>query len=387
MKSGDHAPHVRLWTERLFAERHLYLRSGGETRGYVLTARTQMILAATAAVLAVWLILTTGSTLYTLLVRGSADQQVAEVTSRYERADADLRARYDTALARLGESAGSVDELARNIERRHAALVRVMAQFRGVPGAEQALAPELPADEASRPPLERVLAVRTDQERLVDRAETFAHSRAERLRLAFRLAGLDPTAFTSKTTPGLGLGGPLVDADDPKALAAILDVDEGFADRIRNASRDLGAMRSLADAAERIPLSRPTSGTPQTSGFGVRLDPFTGRPALHTGLDFAGAYLTPIHATAPGVVSFTGVRTGYGNTIEIDHGGGFKTRYAHLQSISVHIGERVAIGERIGAMGSTGRSTGVHLHYEVWVNGRPENPVRFLKAGDYVQQN
>jgi murein DD-endopeptidase MepM/ murein hydrolase activator NlpD len=164
-------------------------------------------------------------------------------------------------------------------------------------------------------------------------------------------------------------------------------VDEEFAARIQNASRDLGAMRSLADAADRLPLARPTTGEVETSGFGVRLDPFTGRPALHTGLDFAGAYMTPIHATAPGVVSFTGVRTGYGNTVEIDHGGGFKTRYAHLQSISVHVGERVAIGERIAAMGSTGRSTGVHLHYEVWVNGRPENPVRFLKAGDYVQQN
>jgi murein DD-endopeptidase MepM/ murein hydrolase activator NlpD len=346
-----------------------------------------MTLAAIACALTAWVILSTTSTLYDLLIRGSADQQVAEVTSRYERADADLRARYETALARLGQSNGSLDDLARNIERRHAALTRVMAQFRGVPGADQALTPELPADEASRPPLERVLAVRSDQERLVAKAETFAHSRAERLRLAFRLAGLDPTAYTAKTAPGLGLGGPLVEANDPKALAAVLDVDEEFAQRIQNASRDLGAMRTLADAAERLPLARPTTGTVESSGFGVRLDPFTGRPALHTGLDFPGAYSTPIHATAPGVVSFTGVRTGYGNTIEIDHGGGFKTRYAHLQSISVHIGERVAIGERIGAMGSTGRSTGPHLHYEVWVNGRPENPVRFLKAGDYVQQN
>jgi murein DD-endopeptidase MepM/ murein hydrolase activator NlpD len=95
---------------------------------------------------------------------------------------------------------------------------------------------------------------------------------------------------------------------------------------------------------------------------------------------------TAIHVTAPGVVSFTGVRSGYGNTIEIDHGGGFKTRYGHLSAIGVKIGQHVALGERIGAMGSTGRSTGPHLHYEVWVNGRAENPDRFVKAGDYVQQ-
>jgi murein DD-endopeptidase MepM/ murein hydrolase activator NlpD len=385
--SGDQGPPVRQWAERLFPERHIYLRSRGETRGYILTTRKQVVLAAGVAGLAAWVILASASTLFAMVVKGSADQEVAEVSARYERADAELRARYETALARLSQSSGSVDELARNIERRHAALTRVMTQFRGVAGAEQALAPEAIPDDKSRPAIERVLAVRADQERLIGKAETFAHSRAERLRLAFRLAGLDPGAYAGPAAPALGVGGPLVSADDPKALAAVLDVDEEFAERIRNAARDLGAMRSLADAADRIPLAHPTTATPETSSFGVRLDPFTGRPALHTGLDFAGQYMTPIHATAPGIVSFVGVRTGYGNTVEIDHGGGFKTRYAHLQSYSVRVGERVAVGERIGAMGSTGRSTGVHLHYEVWVNGRPENPIRFLKAGDYVQQN
>ena len=100
----------------------------------------------------------------------------------------------------------------------------------------------------------------------------------------------------------------------------------------------------------------------------------------------AGPYGTPIHVTAPGIVSFTGVRNGYGNTIEVDHGHGFKTRYAHLSAISVQVGQHVVLGEKIGAMGSTGRSTGTHLHYEVWVNGRAQNPLRFVKAGDYVQQ-
>lgn len=385
--SGDQGPHVLSWTERLFPERHIYLRSRGETRGYVLTTRRQMALAAALCALSAWVLLASASTFFTLIMRGSTNEQVADVTARYERADADLRARYDTALARLGQSSGSLDDMARNIERRHAALTRVLMQFRGVPGAEQALAPAPLPDAKTTPPLERVLAVRSDQERLVAKAETFAHSRAERLRLAFRLAGLNPAEYGGNGSVNLGVGGPLVDANDPKALAVILDVDEEFAQRIQNASRDLSAMRSLADAADRLPLARPTTGTTQTSGFGVRIDPFNGRPAMHTGLDFAGAYFTPIHATGPGIVSFAGVRSGYGNTVEIDHGGGFKTRYGHMASIAVHVGQRVAVGERIGAMGSTGRSTGPHVHYEVWVNGRPENPIRFLKAGDYVQQN
>jgi len=145
-------------------------------------------------------------------------------------------------------------------------------------------------------------------------------------------------------------------------------------------------MRALNNAAERLPFARPTVHTQQTSGFGVRFDPFSRRPAMHSGLDFAGGFMTPIYVTAPGIVSFTGVRSGYGNTVEVDHGRGFKTRYAHLQGISVRSGQRVGVGQRIGAMGSTGRSTGVHLHYEVWVNGRAQNPARFVKAGDYVQQ-
>ncbi len=95
---------------------------------------------------------------------------------------------------------------------------------------------------------------------------------------------------------------------------------------------------------------------------------------------------SPIGATAPGIVSFVGVRSGYGKTVEIDHGRGFKTRYAHLNATAVTLGQRVALGQRIGAMGTTGRSTGVHLHYEVWVDGRPQNPARFMKAGDQLVQ-
>jgi murein DD-endopeptidase MepM/ murein hydrolase activator NlpD len=220
--------------------------------------------------------------------------------------------------------------------------------------------------------------VRMDQERLIAAAETYAKTRAERLRLAFRLAGLNPDRYADRTT---ALGGPLIEAKDPRALAAVLDVDEDFAMRIQRVSSNMSDMRSLSVAARKLPLARPTS-TARSSGFGVRLDPFTGRPAFHSGLDFGGGMMTPIHATAPGVVSFTGRRAGYGNTIEIDHGDGFKTRYAHLRTIAVNPGQRVAVGQRIGGMGSTGRSTGPHLHYEVWLNGRAQNPARFVRAGE-----
>jgi len=222
-----------------------------------------------------------------------------------------------------------------------------------------------------------------DQERLVTAAETYARTRAERLRLAFRLAGLNPSSFANANS---GLGGPLIEAKDPRALAAILDVEEDFAARIQSAAQNLNTMRSLSQAAQTLPFGKPVSNAVRSSGYGVRFDPFTRRPAFHAGQDFAGGYRTPIYATGPGVVSFVGVRSGYGNTVEVDHGRGFKTRYAHLQGYSVAPGQRVGVGQRIASMGSTGRSTGVHLHYEIWDNGRVKNPTQFLRAGDYVQQ-
>jgi murein DD-endopeptidase MepM/ murein hydrolase activator NlpD len=366
--------------ERWFPERHLYLRSRGETRGYVLTSGRQLMMAGAGVLAAGWTLVASGGFLFDIVARSQADDAVVRTRAASERLNADLQARLDSAVVRMSATTGSLDEMAQMVERRHAALTNVMGMFHGVRGAETALRPVTTS--ASLPPVQRIVAVRMDQERLIARAGDFAHTRAERLRLAFRLAGLNPAAYAPQ---GASLGGPLVEAKDPRALAAILDVDEPFAARIRHAADNLADMRRLADAAEGLPFERPTQAR-TTSGFGVRFDPFNGRPALHQGQDFAAPLNTPVVATAPGVVAFAGVRSGYGNTVEIDHGRGFKTRFAHLNTMAVQPGQRIALGQRIGAMGTTGRSTGVHLHYEVWMDGRPQNPARFMKAGDQLVQ-
>ncbi|MCK5909614.1 MAG: M23 family metallopeptidase [Caulobacter sp.] len=368
--------------EGLFPERHVYVRSGGEMRGYVLSTNKQLIGAGCVAVGALWMGVCTAAMLINALSVSSTDQQVIKQKAYYERLNADRQARLNSAVAQLSATNGSLDELATSVEKRHAALALLVSDFRGVPGAADALKVAKPRLLAASP-VERIQATRMDQERLIDAAEGFAKSRAERLRLAMRMAGLDASSFTGR---GVSLGGPLIEAKDPRALAAVLDVDEEFASRIQHAANDMSDMRSLGAAVKKLPLYKPTSNPALSSSYGVRFDPFTHRPAFHSGLDFPGAMRTPIMATAPGVVSFTGVRAGYGNTVEIDHGGGFKTRYAHLSSIGVRVGQRVTIGSRVGAMGSTGRSTGPHLHYEVWVNGKAQNPNRFLRAGEYVQQ-
>ncbi|NQE64087.1 peptidoglycan DD-metalloendopeptidase family protein [Caulobacter sp. RHG1] len=368
--------------EALFPERHIYIRSGGEMRGYVFSTTKQLLGATCVAAGALWMGVCTASMMVNALAVSSTDQQVIRQKAYYERLNADRQARLNSAVAQLSATNGSLDDLASSVEKRHAALAILVSDFKGVPGAADALKVAKPRLLAASP-VQRIQATRMDQERLIDAAEGFAKSRAERLRLAMKMAGLDAGNFTNR---GASLGGPLIEAKDPRALAAVLDVDEEFATRIQRAANDMSDMRSLGAATKKLPLYRPTSNPALSSSYGVRFDPFTRRPAFHSGLDFPGAFYTPIMATAPGVVSFTGVRSGYGNTVEIDHGNGFKTRYAHLATIGVRVGQRVAIGNRIAAMGSTGRSTGPHLHYEVWVNGKAQNPNRFLKAGEYVQQ-
>ncbi|MGV9005468.1 MAG: peptidoglycan DD-metalloendopeptidase family protein [Brevundimonas sp.] len=368
--------------ERWFPVRYLYLRNGDEIRACALTPGRQCLIAVAAVAFSAWTLVASGGFVFDLIANNQADRAVIRARAASERVNADLQARLDSAVVRMTATTGSIDEMATMVERRHAALTNVMGMFHGVDGAEMALRPALPATTAGRSPVQRIMAVRLDQERLIARSEEVSRTRAERLRLAFRLAGLNPSAYEAT---GPGLGGPLVEARDPRALAAVLDVDEAFAIRIRHAADNLTDMRRLADAAENLPFRRPTQAR-TTSGFGVRFDPFNGHPALHQGQDFAAALNSPIYATAPGVVSFVGVRSGYGNTVEIDHGRGFKTRFAHLNSMAVQRGQQIALGQRIGAMGTTGRSTGVHLHYEVWMNGRPQNPARFMKAGDQLVQ-
>jgi murein DD-endopeptidase MepM/ murein hydrolase activator NlpD len=142
----------------------------------------------------------------------------------------------------------------------------------------------------------------------------------------------------------------------------------------------------LQDGVIAIPSDKPVKTNVEfTSGFGVRSDPFEHGAAMHPGIDLAGSYGTPIYATADGTVLRAGGKSGgYDNLVELDHGRGITTRYGHMSAILVSAGQHVTRGEQIGRMGSTGRSTGNHLHYEVRIDNRPVNPIPFMKSTDYV---
>lgn len=172
-----------------------------------------------------------------------------------------------------------------------------------------------------------------------------------------------------------GIGGPYIpvrpDAGKSPFDHAVLELQDNL----------LGADR-LQRLLPYVPLRQPLSGPLQvTSPFGTRIDPFFGRLALHPGVDLRQAYGSSVFATAAGKVTIAKPDGGYGNLVEVDHGNGLVTRYGHLEAILVSEGEEVAAGEVIGRLGSTGRSTGPHLHYEVRIDGEPVDPMRFLKAG------
>jgi len=199
-------------------------------------------------------------------------------------------------------------------------------------------------------------------------------SRVRRMRGVFSDLGLN-TAQLEAAAPRVAMGGPFV----PVKLPADAGPFERQLYRI-NVTR--AQVDRLNRVLTQVPYRKPVIGEVEfTSAFGVRSDPFLGRPAMHTGLDFRAAAGDPVRATANGKVAAAGWAGGYGRMVEIDHGNGLSTRYGHLSEIGVKVGEPIKIGQVIGAVGSTGRSTGPHLHYETRIDGEAVDPQKFLRAG------
>ena len=194
--------------------------------------------------------------------------------------------------------------------------------------------------------------------------------------------GLDQGRFAASGGTQKGeVGGPLVPLSNRNGLSA-------FDQSVLRLQYALSETAKISSAMKAIPLEKPLAGeVVVTSAFGARSDPFMHSAALHTGLDFRGGYGSPVKATAPGKVIGAGMQGGYGNMVEVDHGYGLTTRYAHLSSIAVDVGDRVEAGEVVGHIGSTGRSTGPHLHYETRIDGEATDPMRFLQAASRLSRS
>jgi murein DD-endopeptidase MepM/ murein hydrolase activator NlpD len=209
------------------------------------------------------------------------------------------------------------------------------------------------------------------QSAMLNEIEERYDSRERRMRRIFAELGVNgPRAARD----GAATGGPFLPWTRP--------LDDPFSRQLHRIRLSARAVEALRREIARVPVGRPTSGpTDVTSPYGVRMDPFLRQLAMHTGVDFRGEPGDPVRAAAAGKVVQAERNGGYGLMVEVDHGNGIVTRYAHLSALTISEGATVDVGAVIGRIGSTGRSTGPHLHYEVRVNGEAVDPQRYLRAG------
>lgn len=228
----------------------------------------------------------------------------------------------------------------------------------------------------------RLEILEQNEEESVDRLTSQTTTSIESVERIIQTAGLkvDSLLKASGAPVLVGQGGPFIPAGRDDMPAGRLK------GKLSNLDMLLTRWDSLQGVMKHLPLAAPMDTYYITSRFGKRRDPLNKRWSAHYGLDFGGPFKSKIIAPAPGKVTFAGWKSKYGRLIEIDHGAGIKTRYAHLHRIFVKRGQRVKFRQKIGLLGNSGRSTGAHLHYETVFNGKLINPMKFIKAGRYVFQ-
>ncbi|WEK45529.1 MAG: M23 family metallopeptidase [Candidatus Andeanibacterium colombiense] len=348
------------------------MRSQGQVRFIKVSARIQMIgAAAVAGVLLFWVV-----TMLTVAI--------SQLLSRYDRIDLiEREAAVEKSESRVQKYRDNINGVVQDLKARQDFLDKTSAGLADIPAIEKAATHDSKsAQEAAKtvskvsmavPGAAALVQIEARQLAYVEKITRFANLRSAQASSALRKLGLDANAMLRSSRSAQG--GPL----------ELLSTGRGSIDpRFEKMGLSVARMESLEDMLESLPQVLPAADWSISSGFGYRADPFTGRGAMHAGLDFRAGYGAPIHAAAKGRVSFVGQRSGYGNVVEIDHSNGLMTRYAHMSAFHARIGTEVAAGDLIGAIGSTGRSTGPHLHFEVRINDRAVNPRPFLEAASHV---
>ena len=365
------------WRNRIagwFIDREFFMRANGQVRFLKISAQVQRRTAGTlASVIGVWLVVTLGMAINQITVTA---QRVALTAQE---------AKVESAEERVASYRGSIDEVTKDLERRQQMLESLGNQYLGELTEADAQAPS--ATETSQvekavktisamvPEAAGLARIEARQIRFAEKMTKVAQARTSKAEAAIRQFGLNPEILARQARNAQGglfepfFGKSKKDVRDPRFLKL---------------AASLGRMDAMERALAAIPTSMPAAYMMMSSGFGYRSDPFTGAGAMHAGLDFKGPVGTPILAAADGKVTLAGFNGGYGNTVEIRHANGLLTRYAHLSGLDVRPGQMVDRGVQIGRMGSTGRSTGSHLHFEVRLNGQAINPRKFLEANPDV---
>ena len=364
------------WKNRIagwFVDREFFMRANGQVRFLRISAQLQRRSAVIlASVIGVWLVVTFGMAIN----QATVNAQRLALTEQ--------EAKVESAEERVASYRGSIEEVTQDLKRRQEMLESLSEQYFGdVPQAEvQTPAADAREEEKAMktistmgPEAAGLARIEVRQIRFAEKMTKVAQARTLQAEAAIRQFGLNPEVLARQARNAQGgpfepfFGKGKKEARDPLFL---------------NLAVALGRMDAMERALAAIPTSMPVASMMMSSGFGYRADPFTGAAAMHAGLDFKGAIGTPILAAAEGRVVLAGFNGGYGNSVEIRHANGIVTRYAHLSGLNVRKGEMVERGVRVGRMGSTGRSTGSHLHFEVRLNGQAINPRKFLEANPDV---
>jgi murein DD-endopeptidase MepM/ murein hydrolase activator NlpD len=363
---------IRSW----FPARELIMRSEGHVRYLRISSRLQMAVAAiVAGLLLAWVLTMAAVAVSSLLGRHSSMMLL------------NREAKVTKAESRIAAYRKDVDAVADDLDQRQAFIEKMVKTYVGELPAS-AKAGETVSDssaEASKtidkvsmaiPEAAPLAQVEARQLAFAEQLTRFADRRSAAAEAALRKLGLNPDRMLAALDDRSAMGGPLI---------RVLPSANGSVDpRFRRLGASLARMDALQRGLQGIPQVIPAAGTHITSGFGYRTDPFAGSTAFHAGLDFKGPAGAPIYSAAKGKVTFVGRRPGYGNCIEVDHGNGLRTRYAHMSAFRARAGQQVLAGQQIGAVGSTGRSTGPHLHFEVRLNGQPINPRPLLEVAPNV---
>lgn len=395
---------VKAFFEKAFPERQIYHRSGGSVRYVSISPWRQAMMAGGATLIVGWCLFATVAVLLkgpgVTLGGGGGDRHAAQLERELRQA----KAAEQTALALLETRTLDFNTAIEEAESRHSTLKRLMASLQGQDSASAtalsgsiSLLIDSTIEEGdprqARPDGSEAgnganssFRARTDkliqeQAGFLDTFEEEAVQRAESARGVIKLTGV-PASRVLEQNGVSPSGGTLMPINFSNSATAMNDP---FQTRIFEVEARLREAQDYERAMRSLPLAIPvTTAYRETSGFGYRIDPFGRGSKFHEGADLAAFTGAQIVATAPGKVTFAGIKGSYGRTVEIDHGSGFRTLYGHMNSINVKVGQEVAIGSRIGTMGSTGRSTGPHLHYEIYFRGKSYDPIKFLRAGKHV---
>ncbi|WP_327752467.1 M23 family metallopeptidase [Sphingobium sp. SJ10-10] len=359
---------------KLCPEREIFLRSGGQVKFIRISRKAQLVAAGlVSSALIGW----AGLTL-----------SMAASSARIEQDRAALTAQGKAVASTASQVATyrkSVDQLVHELEERQDFMDDLYRTHFGKEDAAPAQdvvgkadagtkAHKLDTRISSAPEAAPLLQIDARQRRFAALLTSAVQQRADKAAAAIRSFGLNPDSLARNAARAQG--GPFVPWEGQDAMPG----------EFEKLAKALSRMEFLEASLLAIPSGKPTATPMLSSSYGYRSDPFNGHAAFHAGLDFPGSMSQPILAAASGKVSFVGQRSGYGNVVEVTHGNGLMTRYAHLSAFDARVGQPVTRGEKIARMGSTGRSTGPHLHFEVRVNGNPINPRRFLEARKDVLQ-